>query len=139
MRGADVAETLRRSPVGDDGESVIDLFSTESEDPDRFGLPFAYHAGLQAIACWNRWGAISRSWKRCYVAPSTKRTAGISVPKTRARRSVEWMARTICEKSGERARMSVAKDAVYDEAHNLMPDISKARFPHLENGQIRTS
>jgi CDP-glucose 4,6-dehydratase len=48
-------------------------------------------------------------------------------PENESIRNVEWMARTICEMWGQGARMSVAPDAAYHEAHNLMLDISKAR------------
>jgi CDP-glucose 4,6-dehydratase len=48
-------------------------------------------------------------------------------PEAESVRDVEWIARTTCALWGEGARMRVAADATYHEAHNLTLDISKAR------------
>ena len=49
-------------------------------------------------------------------------------PAMESNRNVEWIARRLCDLWGENARMSIAEDASFHEARNLLLDSSKARL-----------
>jgi CDP-glucose 4,6-dehydratase len=48
-------------------------------------------------------------------------------PEDESVRNVEWVAETICQYWGNGARVKIAADASFHEAHNLMLDIQKAK------------